>query len=242
MPLNRKEKICALLKGIESGDPKSVEVVNQAKYIQHNPQTREGGEGLAALFQRLSKTNPHVSIVRIFQDGDFVFGHTEYDFATRKIGFEVFRFEGEQVVEHWDNIQERKAPNSSGLSMVDGSTEVADLHLTEENRNFVRTFVQDVLIDRKFESIPRYIDRARYTEYSPNIDIEAKARTFDYQRTHRVLAEGNFVLTANEGYREGVHVALYDLFRVADGTIVEHWETVEKIAPRSEWKNENGKF
>jgi len=24
--------------------------------------------------------------------------------------------------------------------------------------------------------------------------------------------------------------------------IVEHWDTTEKIAPQSEWKNDNGKF
>jgi predicted SnoaL-like aldol condensation-catalyzing enzyme len=118
----RKDQIRALLKGIETGDPASVAVVNPDKYIQHNPQTHEGGEGLAALFKRLSRTSPRVNIVRIFSDGDFVFGHTEYDFSTSRIGFEVFRFEGEQTVEHWDNIQSRKGPNPSGHSMVDGPT------------------------------------------------------------------------------------------------------------------------
>jgi predicted SnoaL-like aldol condensation-catalyzing enzyme len=63
-----------------------------------------------------------------------------------------------------------------------------------------------------------------------------------YQKTHRVLAEGNFVLCASEGTREGVATAFYDLFRVEAGNIVEHWDTVEAIPPRSEWKNDNGKF
>ncbi len=60
-----------MLKGIETGDPESVKVANQEQYIQHNPHTHEGGEGLAALFKRLSKTNPKVNIVRIFADGDY---------------------------------------------------------------------------------------------------------------------------------------------------------------------------
>ncbi|MDH3232415.1 MAG: hypothetical protein OEQ29_02740, partial [Alphaproteobacteria bacterium] len=58
----RKDQIRALLKAIETGDTAAVAVVNQDKYIQHNPQTHEGSEGLAALFKRLSKTSPRVNI------------------------------------------------------------------------------------------------------------------------------------------------------------------------------------
>lgn len=80
-------------------------MVNQARYIQHNPQTHKGSEGLEALFKRLSKTSPRVNIVCAFADGDYVFAHTEYDFAKSNIGFEVFRFDGDQVVEHRDTIE-----------------------------------------------------------------------------------------------------------------------------------------
>ncbi len=76
-------------------------------------------------------------MVRAFEDGDFVFAHMEYDFASRKIGFEVFRFEDGQAVEHSDNIQERHGPNKAGRSMVDGPTEADDLELTESNRALV---------------------------------------------------------------------------------------------------------
>ena len=34
--------------------------------------------------------------------------------------------------------------------------------------------------------------------------------------------------------------SFYDLFRVTDGKIVEHWDTIETIPPRSEWNI--GKF
>jgi predicted SnoaL-like aldol condensation-catalyzing enzyme len=59
---------------------------------------------------------------------------------------------------------------------------------------------------------------------------------------HRILAEGNFVLTVSEGSVNGIHSSFFDLFRVAHGKIVEHWDTAEAIPPRSEWKNDNGKF
>jgi len=253
MTITKKDQIRALLKSIETGDPGPVAVVNEAKYIQHNPQTHEGSEGLAALFQRLSRTSPRVNIVRAFEDGDFVFGHTEYDFANRRIGFEVFRFEAGQAVEHWDNIQERQGPNESGRSMVDGPTEAVDLELTETNRAVVRSFVDTVIVDGNLDQLTDFVDDI-YAEHNPRLADGVDAlrsalraedtdgRRVDYQRVHRVLAEGDFVLCVSEGNIRGIHSAFYDLFRVVNGKVVEHWDTTEKIAPRSEWKNDNGKF
>jgi len=254
MTLAKKDQIKALLKSIETGEPGPIAVVDEERYIQHNPQTQEGSEGLVALFKRLSKTNPRVNIVRAFEDGDFVFAHTEYDFASRKIGFEVFRFEDGRAVEHWDNIQERLGPNPSGHSMVDGPTESTDLELTEANRERVRDFVKTVLIDGQINRLTEFVEADNFTDHNPRLGdgvatlqsaLEAQTESrqqIDYQQLHRVLAEGNFVLCVSEGEKAGVHSAFYDLFRVAGGKLVEHWDTTEKIAPSSEWKNDNGKF
>ena len=251
---NKKERICELLKGIETGDPASVSVVNEEKYIQHNPQTHEGSEGLAELFKRLSKTSPRVNVVRVFEDGDFVFAHTEYDFATRNIGFEIFRFECGQAVEHWDNIQKRQGPNNAGHSMVDGSTEVTDHEMTEANRIVIQSFVVDVLIHGHLEKMDGYINQDHYTEHNPRFGgdlVELCASlsksinggiSIKYEKCHRLLAEGNFVLSVCEGYNNQNLTSFFDLYRLHDGKIVEHWDTTEVIPPRSEWKNSNGKF
>jgi predicted SnoaL-like aldol condensation-catalyzing enzyme len=37
-------------------------------------------------------------------------------------------------------------------------------------------------------------------------------------------------------------VAYYDLFRVRDGKIAEHWNAIEEVPPADQWKNKNGKF
>jgi len=255
MTSRKKNRIHALLKGIETGDPAAVAVVNEEKYIQHNPQTHEGSEGLAALFKRLSQTSPRVNIVRIFEDGDYVFAHTEYDFANSNIGFEVFRFEDDLVVEHWDNIQRRQGANPSGHSMVDGPTEATDLHRTENNREIVRSFVEEVLIAGSFDELKDYVDAESFTEHNPrtgdglsalHVALSDPASTggmaIRYDKLHRLLAEGNFVLSVCEGSLDGVHSSFYDLYRVAGDKLVEHWDTTEAIAPRSEWKNDNGKF
>lgn len=255
MTSDRKDRIRTLLKGIETGDEAAVAVVNPDKYIQHNPQTHEGGEGLAALFKRLAESSPRVNIVRLFSDGDFVFGHTEYDFDTSRVGFEIFRFEGDLTVEHWDNIQPRKGPNPSAHSMVDGPTEAVDLERTEHNREIVRSFVDEVLINRQFNKMEDYLDAENFTEHNPGIADGLPALrsalsdpaanqgiAIEYDRMHRVLAEGNFVLTVSEGSIDEIHSSLFDLFRVSRGKIVEHWDTTETVPPRSEWKNDNGKF
>ena len=97
----RKELICALLEGIETGDAAAVTVINEEKHIQHNPQTHEGSEGPAVLSECLSKTSPGVKVVRVFVDV--------------------------MAVEHWHNIQQRKGSKPSAHTMVDGPTEVTDL-------------------------------------------------------------------------------------------------------------------
>jgi len=208
------------------------------------------------LFARLAQTSPRVDIVRVFEDGDYVFAHTEYDFDELVIGFEIFRFEGGLAVEHWDNLQTKvDAPSPSGHTMNDGPTEVAEVGNTEANRELVRSFVKDVLIDGRLERLRDYVDVSMYTEHNPEMSDDLSglqsalsprgsdgSRTVDYQRCHRVLAEGDFVLAVNEGFRYGVHSSFYDLFRVANGKVVEHWDTVAVVPPRSEWKNDNGKF
>jgi len=66
-----------------------------------------------------------------------------------------------------------------------------------------------------------------------------------YEKAHRVLGSGNFVLTISEGRfgkAPGEHTSFYDLFRIEDGLIVEHWDVIERILPELERKNNNGKF
>jgi predicted SnoaL-like aldol condensation-catalyzing enzyme len=252
---SHKQDVVALLKSIETGAAGPVAVVNPAQYTQHNLAVADGLAGFGALLQQLPQGSARVHTVRVFQDGDFVFAHTDYDFFGPKIGFDVFRFQDGKIVEHWDNLQEKPAAaNPSGHTMTDGPTEAVDLPRTEANKTLVRGFVDDVLVNGRLDTLARYIDADRYTQHNPQIgdglaglgaalDAMAKAGiTMKYDRIHRVLGEGNFVLVCSEGAFAGKPTAYYDLFRVADGRIVEHWDTIETIPARAEWKNQNGKF
>jgi len=255
MSIDRTQKVRALLKSIETGDPAPVAYIDPAYYRQHNLAVGDGLAGFGEALAALPKGSARVNTVRVFEDGDFVFAHTDYDFFGPKIGFDVFRFEGERIVEHWDNLQATPAvPNPSGHTMIDGPSQATDLDRTDANKALVRAFVDDILVSGRMETLGRYIDADHYTQHNPAIAdglaglgeaLAAMAKagvTMRYDRMHRVLGQGDFVLAMSEGQFAGEHVAFYDLFRVAGGKIVEHWDTIEAIPPRASWKNDNGKF
>ena len=250
-----KQQVVALLKSIETGDTEPVSSVNPTKYIQHNLAVGDGLAGLGAVLQALPKGSAKVHTVRVFQDGDYVFTHTDYNFFGPKIGFDIFRFENGKIVEHWDNLQETApALNPSGRSMIDGPTQAIDLDKTLANKALVKAFLEDVLVAGKGEQLTTYLNTETYLQHNPALGdgvsaliaaVEAMANagtpmTFD--RVHKVLGEGNFVLAVSEGTFLGKKSAFYDLFRVENGKIVEHWDTIEPIPPQLEWKNSNGKF
>ena len=141
------------------------------------------------------------------------------------------------------------------FSVGKGPTECSDLALTEENRALIKSFVQSVLVENNLDRLSTFIDTQHYIEHSPNLNdglaslqsalelmYSTEHRRIDYQRVYRVLAEGDVVLCVTDGKFEGDTASFYDLFRVADGRIVEHWDTTEKVVPLSEWKIDNGKF
>lgn len=251
---SQKQQVVDLLKSIETGVTAPVAAINPSKYTQHNLAVADGLAGFGALLQQLPKGSARVNTVRTLQDGNFVVTHTEYNFFGPKIGFDIFRFENGQIVEHWDNLQETAGPNPSGHTMVDGATQVTDAAATAANKTLVRNFVTDTLVNGQMDKLAGYFEGDNYIQHNPQIPdklsglggalaaMAKKGITLKYDRIHTVLGEGNFVLVVSEGHLGGRHSSFYDLFRVQSGKIAEHWDTIEPIPPQAEWKNNNGKF
>ncbi len=255
MEISNKEKVIALLKSIETGEQEPIGYINPDKYIQHNLGAADGLAGFGALLQQLPPNSAKVNTVRAFQDGDFVFTHTDYNFFGPKIGFDIFRFEDGKIVEHWDNLQETPSQsNPSGHTMIDGATEIKDLDKTEANKTLVRNFVDDILVNGRMEKLAGYFDGDNYIQHNPLIadqlsglgnalaEWAKQGITMKYDTIHKVLGEGNFVLVVSEGHLAGKHNSFYDLFRVENGKIAEHWDVIEPIPAKENWKNDNGKF
>lgn len=251
----RKQQVVDLLKGLENGQAPALGYINPDKYIQHNLAARDGLQGLEEFLAQVPPNTVKVNTLRVFEDGDHVFAHSEYDFFGPKIGFDIFRFEDGRIVEHWDNLQETPvAPSPSGHTMIDGPTEAGDLERTEENKELVRRFVEDILVNGKLDTLADYYDGDSYIQHNPQIAdgvsglgqalqfMAEHGITMKYDRIHKVLGEGNFVLVVSEGSFSEQPTSFYDLFRVEAGKIAEHWDVLEPIPPETEWQNQNGKF
>jgi predicted SnoaL-like aldol condensation-catalyzing enzyme len=250
----RKQQVVELLKAIETGAAEPVAVINPNQLTQHNLGAEDGLAGFGKVLSQLPKGSAKVNTIRVFEDGDYVFAHTDYNFFGPKIGFDIFRFEHGKIVEHWDNLQEPAGPNPSGNTMIDGQTHATDKQKTEANKAFVRRFVDDIFVHGRMEKLAGYFDGDSLIQHNPQIGnglsglgaaLEAMAKAgikIEFDRIHTVLGEGNFVLVVAEGRFGGHATSFYDLFRVENGKIAEHWDTMEAIPVQSEWKNQNGKF
>jgi predicted SnoaL-like aldol condensation-catalyzing enzyme len=253
MPPSRKQQVIDLLKSLETRDPVPFAYVNPNKYIQHNLQVGPGPAGVAALIKNMPP-DASVNTIRVFEDGNYVFAHTEYNFFGPRIGFDIFRFEDALIVEHWDNLQETATePSPSGHTMIDGPTIASDLDKTEANKALMQRYMEDLLAGRR-ETFPSYFNGTQYIQHNPWVAdtipgliaglqaLAAKGQAVVYKSVHKILGEGNFVLVVAEATFGGVPTGIYDLFRIEQGRLAEHWDTLEAIPPRDQWKNSNGKF
>lgn len=249
-----KEKVVELLNSIQSGNSEPVEYINPNKYIQHNLAVGDGLSGFGEVLKHLPKNSAKVEIIRAFEDGNFVFTHTKYNFFGPKAGFDIFRFEDGKIVEHWDNLQEIVTETESSRTQFDGAISIVDRDKTEVNKLLVKNFIDDVLMGKNPQKITEYISTTTYLQHNPYVKdglnglgealegLEKAGMPMVFEKNHMILAEGNFVLAVSEGIFMKKHVSFYDLFRIENNKIVEHWDTIEEIPEKSKWKNSNGKF
>jgi hypothetical protein len=126
--------------------------------------------------------------------------------------------------------------------MLSGSTKICDWDKTEKNREHVERFLLNLIESQALFNLSEWIHTKLFEERSTWMPLSEKVDQISLLRVHRLLAEGNFVLAVLEGTQQGRTLSSYDLFRLENGKIVEHWDTIEEVPPASEWKNNHGKF
>jgi predicted SnoaL-like aldol condensation-catalyzing enzyme len=255
-PLSITDKAVAVISSIETGDTKAISYINPNQYTQHNLDVKDGLAGFAQAMQQLPKGSAKAQVKRAFEDGNYAVTHTEYNFFGPKVGFDIFKFENGKIIEHWDNLQAIAPANPSGRTQLDGATTITDLNKTAANKALVKRFVNTILINGDMAKINNFIssEKGAYIQHNPAIadDLSGLGKALGelaklnmpmvVSKNHIILGQGNFVLAVNEGTFMNKHVSFYDLFRVENGKIVEHWDTIQTIPAKSQWQNNNGKF
>lgn len=252
------EQAINLISSFASGDTTIAKEVLTEDYIQHNLAFGNGRNAFIQAVEGLASAPVKTTInnIRAFKDGDFVFLQSIVNFAGggEQIAIDIFRFENGKIAEHWDNLTPLTKANPSGRTQTDGATEITDLDKTEANKALGEQFVKDVLMGQNPDNITSYFDGDTYIQHNSQIadglsglsaGLGAMAEAgieMKYDQIHMVLGQGNFVLVVSEGRLDGAHTSYYDLWRMENGKIAEHWDVVETIADKSTWANENGKF
>lgn len=232
--------------GLIQGDVAVIEQLVRPDYIQHSASAPDGRDGLLGFVAALqAEGGAAVTIHRKLANGDLVALHSTYGTGdARRVAFDVFRLEGGQLAEHWDAMQAWVEPQAtvSGNTLVDGPTEVTSRGLTDENEALVTRMVREVFVEGRYDRLPAYIGDP-YTQHNPAIDnglsgiqaflaaVAQQGVEIGYTRSPLVVADGNFVLVGSEGYlnTRDDYTVFYDLYRVDDGRLVEHWDVIQAI-------------
>jgi len=256
--MTNKEKAIALINSLATGDTTVPQELLTTGYIQHNLAYGTGQDAFIGAVSYLAGAPEKTTVenIRAFEDGNYVFLQSLYNFAGsgKQVAFDIFRFENGKISEHWDNLTTFAEPNPSGHTQIDGEMVVSDLYKTEFNKKLVEGFVNDVLHGKNIGNLTNYFDGDNYIQHNTHIAdglsglgtaLESLAKAgiqMIYNTTHMILGQGNIVLAVSEGTFGGAPTSYYDLFRVENGKVAEHWDVMETIADKSTWANQNGKF
>ncbi|MDY6037681.1 MAG: nuclear transport factor 2 family protein [Eubacterium sp.] len=256
--MTNKEKALALIGTFTTGDTAKARELLAENYIQHNLAYGTGAEAFVGAVEYLASAPVKTTVnnIRAFEDGDKVFLQTVYNFAGtgEQVAFDIFRFDSEgKIAEHWDNLAAKTDANPSGHTQIDGTLEKKNVD-KDETRKIVETFVGDVLRGENPDRLTSYFDGDNYIQHNTAIAdglsglgaaLEAMAKQgikMIYSKTHFVLVDGDYALAVSEGTFAEAPTSYYDLFRVENGKIAEHWDVMETIADEASRQNLNGKF
>lgn len=252
--------IALYLEGIRDGNARAaVTKYTGDRYTQHSTGVADGIEGFLEFFETFIERNPvrDIRIVRGFEDGQYVFlqAYQELNGGESKwITTDLFDTdENDQIIEHWDVIGPVAATTVSGHTQIDGPTEVSDLAATDKNKKIVAEFVERVLQNGEFDRVTDYVSADTYIQHNPQVgdglegfakfaeDLASKGLSMVYDNVFKIVGQGDFVVSYSKMLMGDDAFAVFDIFRLENGLIVEHWDNMEKILPRDQWGN-SGKF
>ncbi|MEL6478038.1 MAG: nuclear transport factor 2 family protein [Pseudomonadota bacterium] len=252
----RDHAIGLYMEGIRDGAPhEALAAHTGARYTQHSTGVADGREGFLAFFEPFLARNPKrdIRVVRALEDGAHVFVHAYQslnDGADQWVTMDFFDSDADgKIVEHWDVIAPFNGHTASGRTSVDGETEITDPDQTAANKALIAAFFDICLIGRETDRMGAFI-APDLLQHSPDLGdgldsfqsfYAAADCPLSYQERFLMVGEGSFVATLNRAKWDDQDLCRANLFRIAGGKIVEHWDLSEPVPPREDWAN-SGKF
>ncbi len=243
------DKVRAIFDGIAAGDAAAAtRQLDPKRYVEHDPQVGDGVAGVERYVEAFARGDHRLDLVRIIEDGDHVV--TQADGRVREDGvfFDVFRFDDGLVVEHWGFAAPAGPPNRSGHTQVDGPVKAGRSEDTAATKAFARDYYETFHIAGRHDLADRYFAGSPMVRHEPGVAdgvdaflrdlaVLTRDRTIDAMRL--LLGEGELVFIAALGTHQGEPCAYVDLYRVRDGSVVEHWGFPQAIPPVDARKNGN---
>lgn len=244
------------LRGIRDGIITMIDECSGDRYTQHSTGVKDGPEGFKEFFKGfLERTNQRdIQIVRAIEDGNFVFLQVYQNIDNGKaqwITTDMFDTDkNDKLIEHWDVISEYVDPSKtrSGNDPILGEFEIKDLNKTNQNKELVRLFLVDIFQNKNVENLENYVSKDHFVQHNIHVanGYDALAQyvslhDIEYDFIFHVMGQGNFVVAYSRVTYEEQSYAIFNLFRVENNKIVEHWDNMELIPPINELTN-SGKF
>ena len=209
------------------------------RYVEHDPNVGDGVESVRRYVEALAP-DERLALIRAYEDGAHVV--TQADGRVRGDGvfFDVFRFEGGLIVEHWGFSAPSGPPNKSGHTQVDGPVEAGPEARTAANKAFVRDYYETFHIAGRHDLAGRYFAGSPMVRHEPGVadGVEAFLRDLQVLTRDRTIDEirlfagqGDMVFLAALGTHASAPCAYIDLYRVEKRTVMEHWGFPINIAP-----------
>ncbi|WP_183561098.1 nuclear transport factor 2 family protein [Mucilaginibacter sp. SP1R1] len=211
-------------------------------YMQHNPTVKQGRAGITGMINYLKTLPPPPAgakspIIRAIQEGDLVVTHLDIVFMGKRMAvIDLFKLKDGMLAEHWDAIQPMPDQTGEAITATNGTAKI-DIHAVATNSKEVVDQFYKTIISKQTPAVISGFISENYTEHDPAVISSGKGLAVCLNedagrniRIHRMIGEGDFVVVQSEFKRGGKPYVFYEIFRVANHQIAEHW-SVEQVIP-----------
>lgn len=237
----------------DDGDTSVIDKHYDPQLIEHNPSLDNGTEALRAFVETLDSATTSHTVHRLAAWGDLVAVQSHVTTSPEDPGMaamDIFRFENDLIVEHWDVVQAVPVDTTSGHTMFDGGgSNVAGATATgseEANIELVGKLYEQVFNAANLDLLDELVAED-YVQHSPDFadgraGLRGGLEFFQgmFPDLHiepiRFIAEGDLVFAhvhitfeaADLGNLNAGNAGV-DIFRIKDGLLVEHWDSLQEV-------------